>query len=141
MTEYRSSRNRNYNLGSEPPQIVWTVVRGDTSSFRVYVTDDDKNPINVPDWTINMYVKRPNNAVDLGKITDDADFVVDIYPIPTSSDGDGEFTVFLSSQNSHLLETGDIFDIEIADGFRVWTVGQGSIVVLEDVTDTDEGTS
>lgn len=134
MAEYRSTKNNSYNLGSEPPQIVWTIVRGDTSSFRVYATDDTKTPINVPDWTISMEIKRPNNQSDLGKITDDATLVAELYPIPTSSDGDGEFTVFLNSANSQLLETGDIFDIEITDGFRVWTVGQGRIVVVEDVT-------
>lgn len=135
MTDYRSSRNRDYNLGSEPPQIVWTIVRGDTSSFRVYATDDTKTPINVPDWTISMQIKRPNNVEDLGTITDDATLIVELYPVQTSSDDDGEFTVFLNSENSELLETGDIFDIQITDGFRVWTVGQGRIVVIEDVTD------
>lgn len=134
MAEYRSAKNNKYGLGSEPPQIVWTVVRGDTSSFRVCATDDTKTPLNIPDWTISMEIKRPNNQSDLGKITDDATLVVELYPIPTSSDGPGEFTVFLNSANSQLLETGDIFDIELTDGFRVWTVGQGRIVVIEDVT-------
>jgi hypothetical protein len=60
--------------------------------------------------------------------------VVELYPIQTGADSDGEFTVFLNSPNSSLLQTGDIFDIELTDGFRVWTVAQGSFIVLEDVT-------
>ena len=136
MATYRTTGNTNYALGSRPPQIVWTIVRGDTSSFRVYATDDTKTPITVADWELSMEIKRPNNATDLGTITDDAELVVELYPLPTASDGAGEFTVFLNSINSSLLETGDIFDIEITDGFRVWTVGQGSIVVIEDVTNS-----
>lgn len=134
MANYRNSSQTHYDLGSKPPELVWTVVRGDTSAFRVYVTDDAGVPLTIADWTIDMEVKRPNNQSDLGIITDDAELIVELYPVATSSDGNGEFTVFLNSANSALLETGDIFDIELTDGFRVWTVGQGRLVVLEDVT-------
>ena len=34
----------------------------------------------------------------------------------------------------YFLETGDIFDIELSDADRVWTVAQGSMIILEDVT-------
>ena len=136
MATLRGKTGSTHHIGSKPPQIVWTIVRGDTSSFRVYATDDSKNPINVPDWTLSMQIKRPNDPQDAGKITDNATLVVELYPLQTSSDGDGEFTVFLNSANSQLLQTGDIFDIEITDGFRVWTVGQGSLVVIEDVTES-----
>lgn len=133
MATFRS-QNGNYSLGSKPPQIVWTIVKGDTSAFRVYVQDDACTPLTISDWTIDMEIKRPNNAADSGKITDDAELVTELFPVPTSSDGSGEFTVFLNSEKSSLLQTGDIFDIEMTDGFRVWTIGQGSITVIEDVT-------
>ena len=134
MATYRNDSRRNYNLGLKPPEIVWTIVKGDTSAFRVYVTDDSKQPLTISEWTIDMEIKRPNLAIDKGKITDDATLIVELYPVQTSSDKDGEFTVFLTSANSALLQTGDIFDIEMTDGFRVWTIGQGSLIVLEDVT-------
>lgn len=133
MATYRSQGGK-YELGNTPPQLTWTIVKGDTSAFRAYVQDDAGIPIVVDDWTIDMEIKRPNNPANAGKITDDAELVVELYPVATSSDGPGEFTVFLNSVNSSMLQTGDIFDIEITDGFRVWTVGQGSMVVLEDVT-------
>jgi hypothetical protein len=136
MATYRSSSRRSYNLGATPPELVWTIVRGDTSAFRVYVEDDSGTPLTISEWTIDLEIKRPTNSTNLGIITDDANLVVELYPVETSSDGDGEFTVFLNSANSTLLETGDIFDIELTDGFRVWTVGQGSIVVFEDVTNS-----
>lgn len=123
------------NLGNTPPQVVWTVVRGDTAAFKVYVTDDDRQPLNVPDWTIAMKVKRPNNPADAGKITDDATVILTLTPEADPDDLAGEFTVFLAAEESEQLETGDIFDIQLSDPTRVWTVAQGSMVILEDVTD------
>jgi len=138
MATYRSSSRSLYELGSKPPELVWTVVRGDTAAFRVYVEDDAGAPLTISEWTIDLEIKRPTNSANLGIITDDANLIVELYPVETSADGDGEFTVFLSSGNSTLLETGDIFDIELTDGFRVWTVGQGRIVVIEDVTNSGD---
>jgi hypothetical protein len=50
--------SRTYRVGSEPPQVIWTIVRGDTGSFRVYVTDDSKDPLNISDWNIRIDFKR-----------------------------------------------------------------------------------
>ena len=126
-----------YDVGNRPPSVTWTVVRGDTASFRVYVTDDLKQPLNISDWTIAMKVKRPNSALNAGVITDDATPVLDLYPAADIDDRPGEFTVFLSSTESFQLETGDIFDIQLstANNIQVWTVAQGKMVILEDVTD------
>jgi hypothetical protein len=125
-----------YDVGNTPPTVRWTVVRGDTASFRVYVTDDAKLPLNVPDWTISMKIKRPNLASDSGVITDNATEIFTLSPAPDVDDADGEFTVFLSSTESLVLETGDIFDIQLSQGSEtVWTVCRGSMVILEDVTD------
>jgi hypothetical protein len=124
-----------YNIGEAPPQVLWTFVKGDTSSFRVYVTDDLKAPLNIPDWTISMKIKRPTLASNKGIITDDATTIMALTPAQDADDADGEFTVSLTAEESVSLETGDIFDIQLSDPTRVWTVAQGSIVVLEDVTD------
>ena len=32
-----------YSVGNRPPTVSWTIVRGDTSAFRVYVTDDENS--------------------------------------------------------------------------------------------------
>lgn len=134
MAITRDSGN-SYSVGNIPPQVVWTVVRGDTASFRVYVTDDAKLPLAIPEWTISSKVKRPTSVEDLGVITDDASLILTLTPAADVDDADGEFTVALSSEESVQLETGDIFDIQLSDATRVWTVAQGSFVVLEDVTD------
>jgi len=123
-----------YDVGNKPPLVRWTVVRGDTSAFRVYVTDDNKDPLTIADWTIDMEIKRPNDAQETPFMTDDATIIITLTPEAQPDDGDGEFTVSLTAEQSSVLETGDIFDIELSDADRVWTVAQGSMIILEDVT-------
>jgi hypothetical protein len=135
MANYRYGSNSLYNVGAKPPEVVWTVVRGDTSAFKVYVTDDAKQPLNISDWNIDMKIKRPNNISDLGVITDDAELILELYPAADADDEVGEFTVRLASTESVQLETGDIFDIQLSTTDTVWTVAQGKLVMLEDVTD------
>ena len=124
-----------YLVGSIPPQVVWTIVRGDTAAFRVYVTDDSRQPLNIPDWEIEMKIKRPNSQP--GVITDDATLVFTLTPTADVDDDSGEFTVSLTASQTNDLETGDIFDIELSKNSdeTVWTVAQGTMNILEDVTD------
>jgi hypothetical protein len=135
MATFRGQGASSYSVGLTPPNVLWTIVRGDTASFRVYVTDDNKDALNIPDWTIAMEVKRPNTSP--GDFTDDAELIVELYPIQTEIDGPGEFTVSLTANESVLLETGDIFDIELSDESRVWTVARGTMNVIEDVTNSE----
>lgn len=114
---------KTYNVGNIPPQVIWTIVRGDTASFKVYVTDDAKLPLNIPDWTIKMDIER------------NEDDVVVLYPAADPDDAPGEFTVSITAAQSELLQTGDVFDIQLTDPTRVWTVAQGSMVIIEDVTE------
>ena len=134
MASLRGSSGK-YSLGNQPPQLAWTVVRGDTASFRVYVADDAKVPIQVADWEILMHVKRPTLDKDKGVITDNATLILELIPSADIDDAPGEFTVSLTSQESTILQTGDIFDIQLTDPGRVWTVCQGQMIILEDVTD------
>jgi hypothetical protein len=129
---------KNYAVGNVPPLVTWTVVRGDSASFRVYVTDDTKSAIDVTEWSLNMEIKRPNTPQSTPEMTDDATLVIGIEPGITESDGPGEFTVQLTSMDSTLLETGDIFDIELSQSEtgKVWTVAQGSMIIIEDVTNS-----
>ena len=132
------ARGSGYAVGNTPPRVTWTIVRGDTAAFKVYVTDDLKQPLNIPDWTIEMEIKRPASVTPqtLGTITDSATIVLTLIPEQQLDDSAGEFTVSLTATESAELETGDIFDIELrsAQDQVVWTVAQGYVVVLEDVT-------
>ena len=71
-------------------------------------------------------------------MTDDATIIVTLYPEAQVDDDAGEFTVFLTAAESVQLETGDIFDIELRlpEDALVWTVAQGYMTVLEDVTNS-----
>lgn len=132
MATFRNQAQSLYNIGATPPKIEWTIVKGDTAGFQVYVTDDSQVPLNIPDWTIDMEIKRPLTTP--GVITDNATLIVVLVPQQELGDNAGEFTVSLTSSESSLLRTGDIFDIELSDPSRVWTVAQGTLIVLEDVT-------
>lgn len=124
MTQYRSQQN--ISIGLEPPQSVWTVVRGDTASFKMYVQDDEGNPLVISDWTIAMDFYRPSTETVILEITPEAD----------PDDGPGEFTVFVASDETEILETDDEFDIQLSlpENTIVWTVLQGKLKIIEDIT-------
>lgn len=128
MATFRNQPTDSYALGSAPPEVRWTVVRGDSAAFRVYVTNDAREPLYLNDWEIKMDIYRPS--------TDEV--IVSLSPEPIEfQDSEGTFTVNLTSLESELLETGDIFDIQLTELLsegRVWTVAKGSMVILEDVT-------
>lgn len=129
MATFRNQPTDSYALGAAPPEIRWTVVRGDSAAFRVYVTNDVREPLYLEDWEIKMDIYRPS--------TDN--IIVSLSPEPIEfQDTEGSFTVNLTSSQSELLETGDIFDIQLTELLsegRVWTVAKGSMVILEDVTE------
>jgi len=135
MAILRNQAQENYLVGLKPPTVTWTVVRGDTAAFRVYVADDNKDPLVIEDWTIAMEIKRPDTTP--GEFTDNAELVVELEPVPSEADAEGEFTVSLTANESVLLETGDIFDIELRDDSRVWTVARGTMIIIEDVTNSE----
>jgi len=126
-----------YDIGNNPPEVRWTFVRGDTAAFRVYVTDDERQPLTISDWNIQMKIKRPIIAQEDFTITDAATTILTLNPEADENDEAGEFTVKISATQSKILETGDIFDIELSlpQDQIVWTVAQGRVSVLEDVTD------
>jgi hypothetical protein len=113
-----------YDIGNLPPEVLWTVVRRDTASFKVYVTDDARAPLNLADWTIEMQIRRGINK----------ELILTLTPAPDVDDNPGEFTVTLSSEQSEELETDDIFDIQLSNATYVWTVAMGKMRIIEDVT-------
>jgi hypothetical protein len=123
MATYRGQGTDSFSIGAAPPTVLWTVVRGDTAAFRVYVTDENRVPLTIDDWTISMDIVRPPSTL-----------IVSLVPEVTLQDDDGEFTVSLTSGESEDLETGDIFDIQLSDATRTWTICKGTITVIEDVT-------
>ena len=136
MATYRGQGASTYDIGEKPPFVNWTIVKGDTASFKVYLTDDAKLPLEIPDWDIEVEFKRPTTPVDPQIITDTATLIFTITPEQDLDDEDGEFKVNLTAAQTAQLRTNDIFDIEIRlpQNTLVWTVAQGKITLLEDVT-------
>jgi hypothetical protein len=124
MTSYRTQGTDSFSIGAAPPNVLWTLVRGDTAAFRVYVTDENRNPLTISEWDILMDIFRPSTE----------SLIVSLTPQTTEDDDAGEFTVSLTSGQSEILSTGDIFDIQLSDESRTWTVCRGSVTVIEDVT-------
>jgi hypothetical protein len=134
MATFRGQESKSlYNVGFRPPLVNWTIVRGDTAAFRVYTTDDNQDPLVIEDWDILCEFCRPDIANNIDQ--DSAGTIFTIVPAPTPNDGIGEFTVPLTSAQTLQLQTGDVFDVELSDADRVWTVCQGRMIVIEDVTD------
>ena len=134
MATYRGQESKSaYDVGLRPPIVTWTVVRGDTAAFRVYTTDDSQVPLVIADWNILCEFRRPDVAGDFTQ--DSAGTIFTIVPEATANDGDGEFTVALTAAQTVQLQTGDVFDVELSDADRVWTVCQGKMIIIEDVTD------
>ena len=136
MATYRGQGASTYDIGEKPPFVNWTIVKGDTASFKVYLTDDAKEPLTIDDWNIEVEFKRPTTPVEPQIITDTASLILTITPEQDQDDLDGEFKVNLTATQSALLRTNDIFDIELSlpQNTLVWTVAQGKILLLEDVT-------
>jgi len=119
-----------YNLGNKPPLINWTIVTGDSAAFRIYVEDDLGDPITVGSWTIKAQFRRYSDNVG-------DDLIFTLTPAPANLDGSGEFTVSLTPAQSKQLITGDVFDVQLSDATRVWTVCQGEMVMIGEVTDQE----
>jgi hypothetical protein len=124
--------NKNYSVGNLPPQVLWTIVRGDSAVFRVLVTDDDRTPLNIPDWDIKIEICRATKII------------LTLTPESEQDDDPGYFSVKLTPFQSELLETDDVFDIQLwnkvpGDEAIVWTVAQGSINMVEDITGRPDG--
>jgi hypothetical protein len=125
MATYRGQGSDSFSIGSAPPTVLWTLVRGDTAAFRVYVTDEERVPLTISEWNIAMDIVRPSTNNTL---------ILSLTPEATVNDDDGEFTVSLTSGESEDLVTGDAFDIQLSDGTRTWTVCKGTITVIADIT-------
>jgi hypothetical protein len=125
MAQYRDSGG---NIGNEPPQSIWTIVRGDTASFKMYVQDDSCQPLVIGDWNIKMDFYRQGAT---------SNPILEVYPEADPDDGPGEFTIYLSHTQTEILDTNDQYDIQLSllDMSIVWTVLQGKIKMIEDITD------
>ena len=118
-----TNANGEIEIGAAPPIVRWTVVKGDSASFRIYVEDDKQVAINPNDYSIKADFRRGDSLL------------FSTVPSKTAFDLAGEFTVYLTPGQCKLLATGDIFDVQLSDPVVVWTVCRGVMNVIAEVTD------
>jgi len=110
-------------VGATPPVIRWTIVKGDYASFRCYVENDQGVPVDPTEYSIKADFRRGTEKI------------FHVTPEKTEFDNAGEFTVKLLPAQSKLLQTNDIFDVQLSDAVVVWTVCRGIMTVIAEVTD------
>lgn len=112
-------------VGAIPPKVRWTVVKGDSASFRIYVEDDNANAIDPTDYNIKADFRRGTTLI------------FSTTPEKTEFDSNGEFTVYLTPAQCKQLATNDVFDVQLSDSVVVWTVCRGIMTVIDEVTDRE----
>ena len=110
-------------VGATPPIVRWTVVKGDYAAFRCYVEDDNGTPITPGDYEIKADFRRGS------------ELLFSVYPSQSEFDNVGEFTVTLLPAQCKLLQSNDLFDVQLSDAVVVWTVCRGIMTVIAEVTD------
>jgi hypothetical protein len=115
-------------VGSNPANVTWNVVRGDTATLLVqFFENDEVTPIDTDNWTFaaSAYNPRTNTRYTLG--TDEGSNAVTISADPATTE---EWGTGISSTVAELT-----YDLEVTlqDGV-VWTPVIGTIKVTGDVT-------
>lgn len=101
--------------------------RGDSKVINLTVKDQDGNPVDITGATITFTVKE-----DAADADDDAVIQVDGDPIPGS---EGKAKIELEPTDTDVEpKTTYVFDIQIKIDSNVYTVAQGGVSVLRDIT-------
>lgn len=115
-------------LGTEPVNIRWNVVRGDTSSIRVqFLESDETTAVDTSTWVFEA------TAFDnKSQIFDDLDVKVDGTEIVITATSD--LTTFWGTGVKTTVAKLS-FDLQVTiDRFTIWTPIVGTITVIGDVT-------
>ena len=117
-----------YLIGSAPPEIVWTVVRGDTAKLRVdFLENDESTHYDITNWEFasSTYDFR-GDILDPLEVTVGDGYVDIVAPASLTAEwGNGYSSI-----------VGELaFDLEATlDDGTVWTPVIGVITVLGDVS-------
>jgi len=115
-------------VGAEPVNIKWKVVRGDTATLRIdFLEDDEITTIDIDDWTFTSTSYDPSGDV-LDELTVNK---YDGYVIVTAPP---DLTTFWGNGYRNVVANLP-FDVQIiTDDDVVWTPIIGTISVYSDIT-------
>jgi hypothetical protein len=114
-------------FGSDPANINWQIVRGDTSTIKVEFLDNDEIAYyDTTDWTYSASAyDRKTDIIDELEIEEFSGYVIITAP--------AEITSFWgSSYGGKVAELQ--FDLEVTIDDTIWTPVIGTISVLGDVS-------
>ena len=109
---------------SSPKEIDLIVYRGDSGGFTISLKDLDGNPINISTATWNADIRASITGPRVIATFDIAPVVGD-----TSS-----VDILLSAENSALLDSNCVYDVQMTLDNEVTTLVKGSITVNLDVS-------
>ena len=121
-------------FGASPANIQWTVVRGDTSEFRVdFFENDEETLFDTSDWTYIATAYDPSgDLLDQLEVTPGDGYVIITAPSSVTSNWGTAYKNIVAELIFDLEVTIPAESGEISD--TVWTPVIGRICVLGDVT-------
>lgn len=119
------------SIGASPANIKWTVVRGDTASFKVmFLEKDEVTPIDTTDWTfVSSTYDQKGNVVDTLTVNSGLGYAEIVAPSEVTE------TWGVGFKNGVILELA--FDLEVTTPEKVWTPIIGTIAVISDISGSD----
>jgi len=118
-------------FGATPANIQWTVVRGDTATFRVdFLENDEVTPFDTEDWTYKATAYDKS-----GDLLDE--LIVEEYEGYVIVKATADLTAnWGSAYRSVVAELPFDLQVKIVDGsdITIWSPVIGTICVLGDVT-------
>lgn len=115
-------------LGADPLNIVWNVVRGDTSTLKVeFYQTNEETFYTTTGWTYAATAYDPIIDTSYSLTVEDFDGYVIITAPATTTDDWGTGSKFRVAQLELDLE------VTLTDG-SIWTPLRGSISVISDIT-------
>lgn len=105
------------------------IVQGDTCSFRVVLTDENDDPINLTGTIADMEIKRLDGTLVLALSIGDGIALTD----PTA----GEMTITIDAADTAALEPEYTYhyDVQWTNGANVRTVAAGHLKIMKQITD------
>lgn len=114
-------------IGANPANPQWTVVRGDTAVLKIeFYEDDEVTPLDISSWTAisSAYDYKGDVIDELNVVTDVGYIEITALGAVTSQWGLGYKTVVAELA----------FDLQVTIGNTIWTPVIGTIRVLGDVS-------
>ena len=117
-------------ISYKPAIVHFTdLVQGDTMSFKVTLTDDAGDPIDLTGTTADMEIKRADGTLVLALTTGDG--------IEFTDAGNGEMTVTVEASDTTAFDPDYTYryDVQWTNATTVRTVAWGTIQVINQITD------